>query len=102
MPILFRNAIYAAEETMTDTLTDADILDIVRKLRTYTSLLDNCHQVLDNLSYIGDIQISSSVSEVLPDIINTTKKISTVLKLLENSKNYKDMVKHFNTGDLDE
>jgi len=58
--------------------------------------------VLDSLVYIGDAQISSGVSEVLPDIINTTKKISVILKLLENSRNYRDMVKHFNIGDIDE
>jgi hypothetical protein len=90
------------EENMTNTITDADILDIVRKLRTYTSSLDNCHQVLDSLVYIGDAQISSGVSEVLPDIINTTKKISVILKLLENSRNYRDMIKHFNIGDFNE
>jgi hypothetical protein len=81
---------------MTENITDADILDIVRKLRTYTSLLDNCHCVLDSLSYVGNAQISEGVADVLPDIINTTQKISLVLKNIENSKNYRDMLKHFN------
>lgn len=87
----------------TTSITDADILDTVRRLRTYMSTLDNCHQVLGNMEYIGDAAISGNVRTLLPEVISTSKKISVTLKLIENSKSYRDMLKNFNMDDdLDE
>lgn len=82
--------------TPTTSITDADILDTVRRLRAYMSTLDNCHQVLGNMVYIGDAQISGTVTSLLPKVINTSKEISITLKLIENSKSYRDMLKNFN------
>lgn len=84
-------------------ITDADLLDTVRKLRSYMSTLDNVHQVLGNMEYIGDGSISGSVTTLLPKVINTSKEISITLKLIENSKSYRDMLKNFNMdGDTDD
>jgi hypothetical protein len=80
-------------------ITDADILDTVRRLRTYMSTLDNCHQVYSNMAYVGDAQISTTVQVLLPKIISVGKEISIALKLIENSKSYRDMVKNFNMNE---
>ncbi len=80
-------------------ITDADILDTVRRLRSYMSTLDNVHTVLGNMEYIGDASISGSVSGLLPKVINTSKEISITLKLIENSKSYRDMLKNYNMED---
>ncbi len=83
-------------------ITDADILDTVRKLRSYMSTLDNVHQIMSNMEYIGDATISGSVTALLPKVINTTKDISITLKLIENSKSYRDMLKNFNMDEVEE
>lgn len=88
--------------TPNTSITDADILDTVRRLRTYMSTLDNCHQVLGNMVYIGDAQISNGVTTLLPKVINTSKEISITLKLIENSKSYRDMLKNFNMEEEEE
>ncbi len=87
---------------MEHNITDADMLDTVRKLRSYMSTLDNVHQVLGNMEYIGDSAISGSVTTLLPQVINTGKQISITLKLIENSKNYRDMLKNYNMDGVDE
>ena len=87
------------KDIMSQPITNADILDTIRRLRTYMSTLDNCHQVLGNIIYIGDAQISDTVTNLLPKIIGTTKEISVALKLIENSKSYRDMLKNFNMED---
>lgn len=82
-------------------ITDADILDTVRKLRSYMSTFDNVHQVLGNMEYIGDSTISGGVTALLPKVINMSKEISITLKLIENSKSYRDMLKNFNIDEED-
>lgn len=66
------------------------------------STLDNCHQVLGNMVYIGDGSISTAVTTLLPKVIGTSKEISITLKLIENSKSYRDMLKNFNMEESDE
>ena len=87
---------------MEHNITDADMLDTVRKLRSYMSTLDNVHQVLGNMEYIGDSLISGSVTTLLPQVINSGKQISITLKLIENSKNYRDMLKNYNMDGVDD
>lgn len=77
-------------------VTDADILDSVRRLRTYMMTLDNSHLVLNGLASIEDEAIANEVKEVLPVIQGTALRISKVLKAVEASKGYRDMLKKFN------
>lgn len=77
-------------------VTDADILDIVRRLRTYMMTLDNCHLVLNGLANIEDEAIAREVEDVLPGIQTTALRVSKVLKSVEASKGYRDMLKKFN------
>ena len=84
------------KELKTANITDADVLDTVRRLRTYMSAIDNCHQVYSNMAYIGDAQISSAIQTLLPKIVSTGKEISITLKLIENSRSYRNMLRNFN------
>jgi hypothetical protein len=84
----------------TQNMTDAEILEIVRRLRTYMSTYDNCFQTLSSVAYIGDAQISANVKILLPKIISTAKEISNTLKQIEGSRGYKDMLRHFNMEEV--
>lgn len=84
------------------TISDADILDIVRRLRAYMTALDNSHLVLNGLAGIEDAAIRTSVEDALPDTLAASRKISVTLKLIENSKSYRDMLKKFNIKEEDE
>jgi hypothetical protein len=77
-------------------ISDAEILDIVRRLRSYMTTLDNCHLVINGLTNIDDTVICANVEELLPELLSTNKKVSSTLKLIENSKAYRDMLKKFN------
>lgn len=77
-------------------VTNAEILDIVRRLRTYMMTLDNSHLVLNGLASIEDEIIANEVKDVLPVVQGTALKISKVLKAVEASKGYRDMLKTFN------
>jgi hypothetical protein len=87
---------------MAESITNADILDAVRRLRSYMSTLDNCHQVLENMKYIGDAAISSSIYALMPEVIDTSKKISATLKLIETGRQYRDMLKTYNMDEDDQ
>lgn len=86
------------KEAMTS-ISDAEILDVVRRLRSYMSVLDNCHLVGNGLLKINDTSIKSSIEVLLPELLAVSKKTSVTLKLIENSKFYRDMVKKFNLED---
>jgi DNA-binding transcriptional MerR regulator len=88
-------------------LTDAALLDIVRRLRSYVVTVDNIHFILDSLKEIDDVTIvkqTMELSEQAP-IVNT--KVSQLLRQIENSKTYRMMLHKFNLehtedkGDID-
>jgi DNA-binding transcriptional MerR regulator len=77
-------------------LTDAALLDIVRRLRSYVVTVDNIHFILDSLKEIDDVTIvkqTMELSEQAP-IVNT--KVSQLLRQIENSKTYRNMLHKFN------
>ena len=77
-------------------ISDADLLDTVRRLRTYMTTIDSCHMVFSKGSEIGDSMIESSITTLLPELFKTGQKVSQTLKLIENSKLYRDMLRKFN------
>jgi hypothetical protein len=77
-------------------VSDAELLDTVRRLRTYMTTIDSCHMVFSKGSEIGDSVIESSITTLLPELFKTGQKISQTLKLIENSKSYRDMLRKFN------
>lgn len=79
-------------------ISDADILDIVRRLRVYMITLDNCHLVADHLTDIEESDIKRQLMDTIFSISETNQKLSQTLKLIENSKSYREMAKKFNIG----
>ena len=80
-------------------ISDAEILDVVRRLRQYVTTLDNCHLVLDKLSKINDESIKTNVKALIPELIIAGSKTATTLKNIEASKSYRDMLKKFHIDD---
>lgn len=77
-------------------LTDAELLNIVRVLRLHMASMDNCHTAIENLNRISEEQISTTAKLFSNEIRETNLKISKLLKLVEGSKSYRDMLKNFN------
>jgi hypothetical protein len=80
-------------------IEDADLLDFVRKLRSYLSVLDNSHLVIDKLS-VADIddQVRNTSSMLMPQLRLTTGMLADVLKYIENTRQYKSMARKYNLG----
>lgn len=83
-------------------VSDAEILDTVRKLRQYVTSMDNSYTVMDRLIKIDDAQIQDTLKNVMPKISSVAKEISVTLKSIENSRPYRDMVRKFNIEDEDD
>lgn len=83
-------------------LSDPDLLDVVRRLRQYMSSLDNTQAVLESLSNIDDKQVVDATFTLIPRIVNITDDISSTLKIVEGSRQYREMAKKFNLEDEDD
>lgn len=81
-------------------ISDAELLDTVRRLRTYMTTIDGCHVVFGKMPNIGDATILSGISSLLPELFKTGQKISQNLKLIENSKQYRDLLRKFHMEDV--
>jgi len=81
-------------------IEDADLLDFVRKLRSYLSVLDNSHLILDKLS-VSDIDdlVRNTSKQLKPQLSLTTNMLADLLKYIENTRQYKSMVRKFNIGE---
>jgi len=80
-------------------IDDAELLDTTRRLRQYMVTLDSCHVALGKISNDDDKQLADAIIPLLPDIIKTSMRISHVLKIVENSRHYKDMLRKYNIKD---
>jgi hypothetical protein len=83
-------------------IDDADLLDSVRKLRTYMSNMDNCHVTLGKVSTIEEKVVADTILGVMPKILDTSNEIYQALKIVENSSLFKDMVRKFNIQEEDD
>ena len=77
-------------------LTNAELLDIVRRLRNYMSTIDNIHTTLNSVLQIDDVTISTKTSALLSTVAGTNAQIAQLLRQIEASKSYRDMAKKFN------
>lgn len=77
-------------------ITDPDLLDIVRRLRNYMVAFDNVNVVLEKTLDIDDATISDPIHQLIPDVVSSARNISAVLKKIESSRQYRDLVKRYN------
>jgi hypothetical protein len=80
-------------------VSDAELLDVVRRLRQYLVTLDNCQFMSDQLSKIDDETVRNNISALVPGMTETSQKVNTLLKSIETSKPYRNMTRHFNLGE---
>lgn len=80
-------------------LSDPDLLAIVRKMRQNMSALDNIHTLTISLSKISDKNVVDSTYVLLPKLSNIAQDIAEVLKLIEATKQYRDMIKNYGLED---
>lgn len=76
------------------TITDAELLDIVRRLRTYVSSMDNVHHILTTIGKFDDV-VPMDITPLTTDISNINARVIKLLKAIESSRAYKDMVVKF-------
>lgn len=77
-------------------IPNAELLDIIRKLRTYTATLDNVHNVLRTTKESDDQQIVDMATELLNITPQIATKTAMLLRKIESSKSYREIVKTFN------
>lgn len=83
-------------------LTDAELLDSVRRLRSYMITMDNVHHVLNQVESIDDPTVSKLASATILDVPTINTKVSLMLRTIEASKQYRDMLKKYNMKEEDE
>lgn len=82
-------------------LSNAELLDAVRRLRTYMITLDNVHHVLTQTEGMDDDAVADMATSLLVEAPATNAKISLILRTIEATKQYRDMLKTYNLKDED-
>ena len=77
-------------------ITDADILDVIRKLRLNLAALDNNHHLMNMLFTLDDQAIILEAKSIQPDIAALAQRLSVLLRNIEATKSFKLMVKNYN------
>lgn len=82
--------------------SNAIMLDVVRKIRSYMSVLDAAHLAAETAKDINDPAITTEAQTLQSSIEALNTNISRFLKTLEGSRIYKDMVLSYNIDDNDD
>jgi len=77
-------------------ISDADLLYVVRKLRQYLSSLDNSNYILGIMDSIDDVNVEMLTVETLPLLSQSSSRLSQLLKQIESTRAYRNMLKNFN------
>ena len=78
------------------TIENSDLLDVVRKLRTYMSQTDGLHKSIETLDTFDDKSVRDELNPTLQSVYSLGKNLSVVLKHIENSKQFREMLKSYN------
>ena len=77
-------------------ISDSELLDIVRRLRSYIATTDNVHYIANASRKLDDISLSTDIVELLSDIQKTNMRIIKLLRKIESDKQYRAMLKKYN------
>ncbi len=80
-------------------ISDVDMIDVVRRLRTSLTTLDTCDWLVDKVKNLEDPVINTLSTEVYARINHASSTIAVLLKHLENSKVYRDILKKYRVKD---
>jgi hypothetical protein len=78
---------------------DVDMIDVVRKLRQQLAILDTCDWLIDKIKNLEDPVVTTLSSEVYARINHASSTIAVLLKHLESSKIYRDILKKYRVKD---
>jgi len=84
-----------------NTPNDVDMIDTVRRLRQNLAILDTCDWLVDKVKNIEDPVVNTLSSEVYARINHASSTIAVLLKHLENSKTYRDILKKYRVSDAE-
>ena len=74
---------------------DVDMIDVVRRLRQQLATLDTCDWLVDKVKHMEDPVINTLSSEVYARVNHASSTVAVLLKHLENSKGYRDILKKY-------
>jgi chitinase len=81
---------------------EADILDVVRRLRKTIGELDNINFLVDKVKTLGEFGIDTTVERAANKIAAASLATAALLKQLENNKTYKTIVKQYRSPSMQE
>lgn len=78
---------------------EADVLDVVRRLRTTVNNLDNANLLSERINALGDPLLSAMIEKVVGKIQAASSATAALLKHVENNRTYKGIVKRYRAPD---
>lgn len=74
---------------------EADILDVVRRLRLFTNTLDNLHWLSSKIETLHDPLLTALAEKVMVQVDEAAAQTANLLKHVEGNRAYRDIVKKF-------
>jgi hypothetical protein len=74
---------------------DVDMIDMVRRLRQQLSVLDTCDWLIDRVKYFEDPAVTALSDEVHARVNHASSTMSVLLKHIENSRSYREIIKKY-------
>ena len=74
---------------------EAEIIDVVRGLRQYTTGFDNCHVLLGKLHAFTEPEIKERIRELASKMSAVSRETSQLLQILEKSQQYRGILKKY-------
>jgi hypothetical protein len=76
-------------------ISEVDLLDVVRRLRGHINSLDNSHLLSEKLNQFGDQALTIMAERLANDINNVAASGANLLKHIENSPQFRQLVKKY-------
>jgi hypothetical protein len=76
-------------------MNEADLLDVVRRLRQNVAILDSCDWLVDKVKLLDNQLLNNLADEVYARVNHSATSIATLLKHIENNQQYRDIIKKY-------
>lgn len=77
------------------TTIEADILDIVRRMRRNVTEMDNCYWLAEKAKSLNDPLLNGLIDTTITKINTASISMAALLKHVESNRVYKDIVKKY-------
>jgi cell fate (sporulation/competence/biofilm development) regulator YmcA (YheA/YmcA/DUF963 family) len=78
-------------------VTETDVIDMVKRLRTHINALDNIHWLASKLEYIQDEAVQKSILNTMSAADSSANVAAELLRDIENSDTYRDILLKYTT-----